>query len=347
MIRLTSRPAIRPGVLGRLALGVVEVRRDGDDRLGDLLAEVRLGVGLELLEDHRRDLGRGVALAVGDDLDAVGLGVLLDRVRDEGLRALDLGVVPAAAHEALDRVDGVGRVGDRLALGQLADDALAGLAKPTTDGTVRLPSERRDDGGLAALHHRDDGVRRSEVDADDLAHARRLSWSLLGVGWVGDRWWWMDQLVGPAGASSAVAATATSAGPDDAVAQPVAAPDLVDDLALGAAGARDAHDRLVLARVERRAGRRLDWRHALALEEQAQLAVDGGDAVGPRRRPRASAGRVSMARSKSSASASTLRMRSSPARPSSRSRSSAVRRLKFVNSARSRWRAGRYSSDLG
>ena len=46
------------GVLRRLALGVVEVGRDGDDRLGDLLAEIRLGVGLQLLEDHRADLGR-------------------------------------------------------------------------------------------------------------------------------------------------------------------------------------------------------------------------------------------------------------------------------------------------
>ena len=118
-----------PGVLGRLALGVVEVGGDRDDRLGDLLAQVRLGVGLQLLEDHCADLGRRVVAVAGNDADPVGLGVLLDVVRDETLGALHLGVVPAAAHEALDRVDGVGRVGDRLALGQLADHALAGLGE--------------------------------------------------------------------------------------------------------------------------------------------------------------------------------------------------------------------------
>src|SRR3954447_5951180 len=57
-------------------------------------------------------------------------------------------------------------------------------------------------------------------------------------------------------------------------------------------------------------------------------------------------GRASMARSKSSASVSTFRMRSSPARPRSRIRSSVVRRLKFWNSARSRWSAARYSSPV-
>ncbi len=51
------------GVLGRLALIVVEVGRDGDDRGVDGLAQVRLGVGLELLEDHRGDLRRRVLLA--------------------------------------------------------------------------------------------------------------------------------------------------------------------------------------------------------------------------------------------------------------------------------------------
>ena len=95
------------GVLGRLALGVVEVGRDGDDRLGDLVAEIRFRVRLQLLEDHRADLGRAVGLVADLDDDAVGLGVLLDRVADELLGPLRLRVVPAAAHEALDRVDRV------------------------------------------------------------------------------------------------------------------------------------------------------------------------------------------------------------------------------------------------
>ena len=51
------------GVLGRLALVVVEVRGDGDDGGVDGLAEVGLGVGLQLLQDHRGDLRRRVLLA--------------------------------------------------------------------------------------------------------------------------------------------------------------------------------------------------------------------------------------------------------------------------------------------
>ncbi len=70
----------------------------------------------------------------------------------------------------------------------------------------------------------------------------------------------------------------------DPIAELVAAPDDVDDLAFGPAGAGNVDDRLVLARVERLAGLGLDGLHALALEQRPELAVDRRHALGPRAR---------------------------------------------------------------
>ena len=166
-MRATSRPAIWPGVLGRLALRVVEVRGHGDDRLRHRLAEVLLRRLLQLLQDHRGDFRRRVFLAAGLDADVAVAGAH-DRVRHHLHLFVDF--VELAAHEALDREHGVLGVGDGLTLGDLADQPLAGLGE--ADDRRRDPAAFRvgDDDRLAAFHHRHHGVGRAQVDSDDLAH---------------------------------------------------------------------------------------------------------------------------------------------------------------------------------
>ena len=135
---------IAGGVLG-LALAVVEVGGHGDDRLGDGLAQVGLGVSLQLLKDHGADLLGGVLLAAQGDL-LVG------------------------AHLALDGRDGVFRVGDGLALGHLADQTVAGLGEAHHGRGGACAFGVGDDDGLAAFHHGDAAVGSTKVDTNDLAH---------------------------------------------------------------------------------------------------------------------------------------------------------------------------------
>jgi hypothetical protein len=138
-------PRDLPRFLGRLALGVVEVRRRRDDGLRHRVAQVRLGVALQLLEDAGGDLLRGVVLAIDVDL-------------------------PVGADVALDRAHRPVGVRDGLALGDLADQYLTGLRERDHRGSGPGAFGVGDDGGLTRLergHHRVGGA---EVDADGLAH---------------------------------------------------------------------------------------------------------------------------------------------------------------------------------
>ena len=86
--------------------------------------------------------------------------------RDDLLR--DLAVLPA--HEALDRENRVFGVGDRLPLGDLADQPLAVL-READDGRRGAPAFLVDDDrGLPAFHDRDDRVGGAEVDSNHFAH---------------------------------------------------------------------------------------------------------------------------------------------------------------------------------
>ena len=133
------------GVLRGLALGVVEVCGDGDDRIGHLLAQVLLGVTLELAEDARGDLLRRVLLVV--DLHA-----------------------PVGAHVALDRRNGAIDVGDGLALGDFADEHLARLRERDHRWGGASALGVCDDGGLSALQDGNHRVGGSQVNAYCTGH---------------------------------------------------------------------------------------------------------------------------------------------------------------------------------
>ncbi|EMA01264.1 NAD-specific glutamate dehydrogenase [Haloferax denitrificans ATCC 35960] len=138
------------GVLRRLPLFVVEVRGDGDDGLLQFVAEVVLGVALDLLENHRRNLLRRVLLA----LDVDGVAVL--------------------AHVALDRPNRALRVLDGLVLRRLADQPLTVVGERDDGGGGSVAFCVHDNLRVAALHHRERAVRGAEVDTQNLV-ARHLA----------------------------------------------------------------------------------------------------------------------------------------------------------------------------
>ena len=167
MMRLTSRPATLPASLVAWRWSSLKYAGTVMTAAVDRVAEVGLGVGLQLLQDHRADLGRRVLLAAR--LDArVAVRAGDDLVGDDRLLLAHLGLL--AAHEALDGEDGVLRVGDRLALGDGADEALAALREGDDGRGGATALGVLDDGRLAALEDGHARVRRAEVDADGLGH---------------------------------------------------------------------------------------------------------------------------------------------------------------------------------
>ena len=158
------------GVLGGLALGVVEVGGNGDDGLLDLLPEIGFGGLLHLLQDEGGDL-RGRILSCRRPRPRRRRCRLCDLVGDELLVLLDHRVVVAAADQALDREDGLFRIGDRLALGRLADEPLAVVGEGDDRRRGAHAFGVLDDFRRFAFHDGDAGIGGAEVDADDLAHS--------------------------------------------------------------------------------------------------------------------------------------------------------------------------------
>ena len=156
------------GVLGGLALGIVEVGGNRDDRLGDGFTEILAGVLGKLAKDLGGNLLRSELLVENRALHLhVGTG-LLDAVA-HFLRFL-VDFIDPTADEALDRIKGVVWIHDRLTLGDLTNQLILVLGVGHDGGRGAEALGVRDDGGLATLHHGNAAVRGAKVNADNLAH---------------------------------------------------------------------------------------------------------------------------------------------------------------------------------
>src|SRR5689334_8375062 len=170
------------GVLGRLALSIVEIGGDRDHGFGALFAQVVLGGFLHFAKHLRRDFGRRDFLAA--DLDPRVAVVRLDYLVGHQIDVfLYLFLFELAPDEPLDCEQGVLGIGDGLPLGGRAYEDLAVLHVRDDRRRSARAFGVLDDFGLPALHDRDAGVGRPEIDSNDLSHDLPLNVRILRITW--------------------------------------------------------------------------------------------------------------------------------------------------------------------
>ena len=156
-------------VLGRLPLGIVKIGRDRNDRIGDRFAQVILGGLFHLLQNGCGDLRRRIFLAahIHPGIAVVGPD---DLERGDGDVPFHHVGIELAADEALDGEQGVLRIGDRLALGLLADENLAALGERHHGRGGAAPLRIGYDNRLPPLHNGHAGVGGAQIDSDNFTH---------------------------------------------------------------------------------------------------------------------------------------------------------------------------------
>ena len=158
-------PGDPASVLRRLALVVIEVSRNGDDRLRYGCAQAFFGDPLHLGQDHGRDLGQRVLVLVHLDANVV-VGALGDLVGADGLGARDFRREVVAPDQPLGGADRVERIVDDVCLGGVSDgDGTVLTVRDDARGRV-LAVGIGQDLDLAAPCDGHTRVARSQVDSD-------------------------------------------------------------------------------------------------------------------------------------------------------------------------------------
>ena len=158
-----------PGILGSLALGIVEVSGDGDDGAIHGFAKISLRPVSQLTKNEGGNFRRSknfIAKQHTDDIFVRGI----DAERKESQFVLN--IRGAAAHEALHGVNGALRLRQQAAASGFAND----------DGAIGIKAHNRRAEGVAVgtrdtlrlarlrIGVRDEAVGCSQIDSDDSAH---------------------------------------------------------------------------------------------------------------------------------------------------------------------------------
>ncbi|EAP89694.1 putative NAD-specific glutamate dehydrogenase encoded in antisensegene pair with dnaKJ [Oceanicaulis sp. HTCC2633] len=168
-------------ILGRLALGVIEIGRHGDDGFFNFRTQIALGGFLHFLKDEGGNLARRVLLVAALH-PGVAIGALGDGVGHHVHVFLHGRIAHGPADQALDGEKGVVRVGHGLALGGLADQALAVFREGDHGRGGPHALCVLDHFRLVTVHDGDAGVGGPKVDPDNFAHRVRLSCLAAGRG---------------------------------------------------------------------------------------------------------------------------------------------------------------------
>src|SRR6202030_2283874 len=121
------------------------------------------------LQNKRADLRGRIFLAAALD-PRVAIVARNDLVRDKIHVLLHHRIGEAATDQAFDRKKSVLGVGYRLTFRRLADEALARFGECNHRGRCADTLAILDHLGILAFHHGNAGIRRAEIDTDDLAH---------------------------------------------------------------------------------------------------------------------------------------------------------------------------------
>ena len=156
------------GFFRGLALGVVEVCRDGDDRAGHFRTEVIFRRLLHFLKGHGADFLRRVKTVV--DFDARRVVVSFDHLVGHPADFC-FHFSKRASHETLDAENCFLWVGDGLALGRFAHLALTAIDKGDDGRRSALSFRVCNDHRFVALHDGDTAVGGPQINSNDFTHS--------------------------------------------------------------------------------------------------------------------------------------------------------------------------------